>query len=503
MTFSSLSSSEPITMPDTVASSRTAPVTPEAAAHALLAAQGLDLGGLFGCVSQAMGAHADFADLFVQASVSEHWALEKSAVKRGVYHAETGFGLRAVHGEQAVLSTSQRVDAEALRRAAGIVSGATAQGGAPARVIAVANRAEPTRYYPADDPLGTLDSAAKIALLERVDRHARACDPSVAEVEASLSATHQLVVIARSDGRHAVDVRPLVRLDINVQVLRGGARESASRTLGGRAGYAMFTDPAIRAAAREAVEAALGKLDARAAPAGVMSVVIGPGWNGVLLHEAVGHGLEGDFNRRGASAFAGRIGERVAAPGVTIVDDGTVPGSRGSVSVDDEGTPGRCTTLIEDGILRAYIHDETNARLMGTTSTGNGRRESYQSLPMPRMTNTYMRAGERDPEEIVRSVKRGIYVAHLGGGSVDITSGRFVFSASEAFLIEDGRLGAPIRGATVLGNGPESLKQVRLIGNDLALDTAMGVCGKAGQSVPVGVGQPTLRIDEMTVGGTA
>mgnify|MGYP000879397967 CR=1 FL=1 len=475
----------------------------------LLDAHGLDEARLLRGLAQALGAGGEHADLYLKSSVAESWSLEGGRVHRGSFAMEQGFGLRGLQGEQAVLATSQCIDAEQVQRAAGVVRGALGAGDVrgtavlpvAAPVLAPITVPLPARYGH-DDPVAGAEAAAKIALLETLDAAARGRDPRVVEVRATLSSARALVFIARDDGLCAGDVRPSVRLDLSVQVLQQGRRESASRTVGGRGGLSPFTPQALRQLAQRTVDAALGKLDARPAPAGVMSVVMGPGWNGVLLHEAVGHGLEADFNRRGASAFAGRIGERVAAPGVTIVDDGTLAGGRGSLHVDDEGTPGRCTTLIEDGILVGYINDRLSARLTGAAPTGNGRRESHDVLPLPRMTNTYLRAGGVAPEEIIASVAQGIYVAHLGGGQVDISSGRFVFNASEALLIEQGRLTAPLKAVTVLGDGPESLKKVRLIGHDLQIDAGAGLCVKAGQSLPVGVGQPTLRIDEMTVGGT-
>ncbi|AKJ70320.2 metalloprotease TldD [Pandoraea thiooxydans] len=472
------------------------------ASDALLSRNGLGEDNLISNASLALGKGGDYADIYLKSSMVESWAIESGEVKRGSFGIDQGFGVRAVRGEQSVLATSQRIDFPSVRQACNVVAGPLGAQASNGNAVVRMNQATPI-YYGFDDPVAAIDSSEKTALLEAIDNAARRYDARVVEVMASLTVSRDIVFIARHDGYCGSDIRPLSRLDVMVQVMQNGRRESASRTIGGRGNLGGLTQQAIRELAAEAVDAALSKLDAQAAPAGTMTVVIGPGWNGVLLHEAVGHGLEGDFNRRGASAFAGRIGQRVAAPGVTIVDDGTVVGSRGSVNIDDEGTPGQCTTLIEDGILTGYMQDTLNARLAGVASTGNGRRESYDVLPMPRMTNTYMRSGGVDPDEIIASVKRGIYVAHLGGGQVDITSGRFVFSASEAFLIDNGKLTTPVKGATVLGDGPESLKRVKLIGNDLRIDTAAGVCGKGGQSVPVGVGQPTLRIDEMTVGGTA
>ena len=353
------------------------------------------------------------------------------------------------------------------------------------------------------DPIATLDSAQKVALLEKVEKLARAKDPRVAQVMAGLAAEYDVVLIARADGTLAADVRPLVRLSLTVIAEQGERREVGTGGGGGRFGLGYFQDAVIEGYVEQAVNAALTNLESRPAPAGEMTVVLGPGWPGVLLHEAIGHGLEGDFNRKGSSAFSGRIGQRVAAPGVTVLDDGTIPDRRGSLNVDDEGNASQRNVLIEDGILKGYIQDAMNARLMKVKATGNGRRESYAAVPMPRMTNTYMLAGDRTKEEIVASVQRGLYATNFGGGQVDITSGKFVFSASEAFWIENGRIQYPVKGATIIGNGPDALTRVSMIGNDLELDTGVGTCGKEGQSVPVGVGQPTLRIDGLTVGGTA
>ena len=359
------------------------------------------------------------------------------------------------------------------------------------------------KLYAPLDPLASLPADLKVKLLERVEQMARGLDPRVTQVMASLGGTYEIVMVARSDGVMAADVRPLVRLSIQVIAEENGRRESGGAGGGGRFDYGYFTDAILLEYAQQAVHAAMTNLKARPAPAGTMNVVLGNGWPGILLHEAVGHGLEGDFNRKGSSAFSGRIGERVAAKGVTVVDDGTIADRRGSLNIDDEGNPTQCTTLIEDGILKGYIQDALNARLMKMKPTGNGRRESFAHVPMPRMTNTYMLNGDRDPEEIIKSVKKGLYAKNFGGGQVDITSGKFVFSASEAYMIEDGKVTYPVKGATLIGNGPEALKRVKMIGNDMKLDSGVGTCGKEGQSVPVGVGQPTLRIDGLTVGGTA
>jgi TldD protein len=362
----------------------------------------------------------------------------------------------------------------------------------------------PAQLYADVDPLATLADTDKIALLERLDALARAVDPRIREVVVSLIGVYETILVAASDGTLATDVRPLVRINVAAIAEQGGRREQGFAGGGGRFGYGwLLEDGRAEEFAREAARQALVNLDAVPAPAGTMPVVLGPGWPGVLLHEAIGHGLEGDFNRRGTSAFAGRIGERVASPLCTVVDDGTLPGRRGSLTIDDEGTPSSCTTLIDGGILKGYLQDKLNARLMGTHSTGNGRRESFAHLPMPRMTNTYMLAGPHDPGEIIASVERGLYAVNFGGGQVDITSGKFVFSASEAYLIENGRITTPVKGATLIGNGPDVLTRVSMVGNDLKLDAGIGVCGKEGQSVPVGVGQPTLKVDALTVGGTA
>jgi TldD protein len=357
--------------------------------------------------------------------------------------------------------------------------------------------------YNGVDPISTLDSAAKVALLGKVEKLARAKDPRVAQVMAGLASEYDVVMVARADGTLAADVRPLVRLSVTVIAEQKGRREVGSAGGGGRFGLAYFDDAQIEKYVDEAVHAALTNLEARPAPAGEMTVVLGPGWPGILLHEAIGHGLEGDFNRKGSSAFSGRVGQRVAAKGVTVLDDGTIADRRGSLNVDDEGNTSQRTVLIEDGILKGYIQDAMNARLMGVAPTGNGRRESYAHIPMPRMTNTYMPGGDKDPQEIVASIKKGLYATNFGGGQVDITSGKFVFSASEAYWVENGKILYPVKGATIVGSGPECLKRVSMVGNDMKLDSGVGTCGKEGQSVPVGVGQPTLRIDGLTVGGTA
>ncbi|MBL8372214.1 MAG: metalloprotease TldD [Burkholderiaceae bacterium] len=445
----------------------------------------------------------DDADLYFQYTRSEGWSLEEGIVKTGSFSIDQGFGVRAVSGEKTAFAYSDDISESSLMDAARTVRtiAAAGQGG---RVRAPTRRVAPSRtLYDGSDPIATLDSTAKVALLGRVEQMARAKDPRIVQVMAGLASEYDVVMVMRSNGTLGADVRPLVRLSVTVIAEQGGRRELGSGGGGGRFGLAWFDDQRLAEYVDAAVQAALTNLQSRPAPAGEMSVVLGPGWPGVLLHEAVGHGLEGDFNRKGSSAFSGRIGQRVAAKGVTVLDDGTIADRRGSLNLDDEGCPTQRNVLIEDGILRGYIQDAMNARLMGVAPTGNGRRESYAHLPMPRMTNTYMLGGERDPAEILASIKRGLYATNFGGGQVDITSGKFVFSASEAFWVENGRIQYPVKGATLVGSGPESLKKVSLIGNDLRLDTGVGTCGKEGQSVPVGVGQPTLRIDGLTVGGTA
>ncbi len=446
----------------------------------------------------------DDADLYFQTTRAEGWSLEEGIVKSGSFNIDQGVGVRAVAGEKTAFAYSDDISEAAIIDAALTVRAIAAAG--QSRRVKVPG--QPTvsgsrSLYGAADPIGSLDSAEKVALLERAERMARAKDPRVAQVMAGLAAEHEVVLVARADGTLAADVRPLVRLSVTVIAESNGRREVGSGGGGGRFGLAYFTDEMIARYVDQAVNAALTNLESRPAPAGEMTVVLGPGWPGVLLHEAVGHGLEGDFNRKGSSAFAGRIGQRVAAKGVTVLDDGTLPDRRGSLNVDDEGCASQCNVLIEDGILKGYIQDAMNARLMKVAPTGNGRRESYAHTPMPRMTNTYMLGGDKDPQEIVASIQRGIYATNFGGGQVDITSGKFVFSASEAFWVENGKIQYPVKGATIIGSGPEALTRVSMIGNDMQLDTGVGVCGKEGQSVPVGVGQPTLRIDGLTVGGTA
>jgi TldD protein len=443
----------------------------------------------------------DYADLYFQYSRYEGWSLEEGIVKSGSFNIEQGVGVRAVSGEKTAFAYSDEISFDALQDAAKATRAIAAAG--QARTTRLARRNPPVPLYAAIDPIASLPSKEKVELLERLEKKCRALDPRVKQVMASLGGEYEVVLIARADGYTAADVRPLVRLSVQVIAEQNGRRESGSGGGGGRSGYSHFTEAALDEYARQAVSQALANLDARPAPAGTMTVVLGPGWPGVLLHEAVGHGLEGDFNRKGSSAFAGRLGQRVASPGVTVVDDGTLPGRRGSLTIDDEGTPTQRNVLIEDGVLRGYLQDSLNARLMKMPLTGNARRESFAHLTLPRMTNTYMLAGSHDPQEIIRSVKKGLYATNFGGGQVDITNGKFVFSAAEAYLIEDGKVGQAVKGATLIGNGPDALTRVAMIGNDLALDSGIGTCGKEGQSVPVGVGQPTLRIDGLTVGGTA
>jgi TldD protein len=446
----------------------------------------------------------DDADLYFQSTRHEGWSLEEGIVKSGSFSIDQGVGVRAVAGEKTAFAYSDELSEAALLDAARTVRTIAAAGQNKRVKVAGKPRVAGSRVlYAPTDPIATLDSAQKVALLERVEKMARAKDPRVVQVMAGLAAEYDVVLVARADGTRAADVRPLVRVSVTVIAEQNGRREVGTGGGGGRFGLGYFQDDLLQGYVEQAVNAALTNLQARPAPAGEMSVVLGPGWPGVLLHEAVGHGLEGDFNRKGSSTFAGRIGQRVAAKGVTVLDDGTIADRRGSLNVDDEGHATQRNVLIEDGILRGYIQDSMNARLMGVKPTGNGRRESYAHVPMPRMTNTYMLAGTRAKEEIIASIKKGLYATNFGGGQVDITSGKFVFSASEAFWVENGKIQYPVKGATLIGNGPEAMTRVSMIGNDLQLDTGVGVCGKDGQSVPVGVGQPTLRIDRLTVGGTA
>jgi len=467
----------------------------------LLEPGGLDQSDLARVLGHLMGSAVDAGDLYFQHATRESWSLEDGLVRNASHSVEQGVGVRAISGEKTGFAYTDEVVMPALMSASSAARAIARQGGGGA--VQSWRRPEATALYRPVDPMASLRADEKVDLLRQIDTYARSLDPRVSQVMVSLAASHDTILVAAADGSLAGDVRPLVRLSITVIAEQGGRREQGSDGGGGRFDYQqLLRDNGWQKFADEAVRQALVNLEAEDAPAGTMTVVLGPGWPGVLLHEAVGHGLEGDFNRKGTSAYSGRIGERVAARGVTIVDDGSLPGRRGSLTVDDEGTPTGNTVLIEDGVLRGYMQDKMNARLMGMAPTGNGRRESFAHLPMPRMTNTYMLAGGHDPEEIIASVDKGLYAVNFAGGQVDITSGRFVFSASEAYLIEKGRATRPVRGATLIGNGPDAMTRVSMIGNDLRLDSGVGVCGKDGQSVPVGVGQPTLRIDGLTVGGT-
>ena len=469
----------------------------------LLTPYGLDESQLQRVLADIFTHKVDYADLYFQSTRNEAWSLEEGIVKSGSFSIDQGVGVRAVSGDRTAFAYSDDLSLTALQQAAAATR-TIGKSGAGRVKVAGALAAQPGRaLYLPNDPLDSLSASDKVALLERVENMARAKDPRVVQVMAGLAGEYDVVLVARSDGVLAADVRPLVRVSVTVIAEQNGRRETGSSGGGGRYAYSYFTDERLQQYVDEAVASALVNLEAIPAPAGAMTVVLGAGWPGILLHEAIGHGLEGDFNRKGSSAFAGMLGQRVAAKGVTVVDDGTLANRRGSLNLDDEGNPTQCTTLIEDGILRGYIQDTMNARLMKMPVTGNARRESYAALPMPRMTNTYMLNGDKDPQEIIASVKKGLYAANFGGGQVDITNGKFVFSASEAYLIEDGRITAPVRGATLIGSGPDSLKHVTMIGNDMRLDPGIGVCGKDGQSVPVGVGQPTLRMENLTVGGTA
>jgi TldD protein len=469
----------------------------------LLTPFGLDESHLARALTEIKAHKVDEADLYFQYTRSEGWSLEEGIVKTGSFSIDQGVGVRAVSGEKTAFAYSDDISEASLLDAAHTVR--TISNAAQAKHTSVASKkiASARSLYGGLDPITTLDSTTKVELLGKVERLARAKDPRVIQVMAGLASEYDVVLVARADGTLAADVRPLVRLSVTVIAEEKGRREMGSSGGGGRFGLAYFDDAQISKYVDEAVHAALTNLDARPAPAGEMTVVLGPGWPGILLHEAIGHGLEGDFNRKGSSAFSGRVGERVAAKGVTVLDDGTIADRRGSLNVDDEGNVSQRNVLIEDGILKGYIQDSMNARLMGVAPTGNGRRESYAHVPMPRMTNTYMLGGDKDPQEIVKSIKKGLYATNFGGGQVDITSGKFVFSASEAYWVENGKILYPVKGATIVGSGPECLKRVSMIGNDMRLDSGVGTCGKEGQSVPVGVGQPTLRIDGLTVGGTA
>ncbi len=479
----------------------------EQVVNSLLDQSGLSLQSLENAFGILLSHDNNFADLYFQSSQHESWVLEDGIIKEGSYNIEKGVGVRAVSGEKTGFSYSDEISTDALIKACN----------AAKNISPLATKAKGfkelvtptfTPLYGEDNPLISMLDAEKIDLLRSTDAYIRQQAPDVSQVVVSLSGVYEEVLIAASDGTFATDIRPLIRLNCSVLLEKGERRERGAAGVGGRRMYEYFLSddtegkPLFKKLADDALHMAKVNLEAIPAPAGTMPVILGSGWPGVLLHEAVGHGLEGDFNRKGASTFSGRIGEQVASKGVTVVDDGTLSDRRGSLSVDDEGTPSQYNVLIEDGILKSYMQDKMNAELMGVPVTGNGRRESYAHLPMPRMTNTYMLAGEHSPEEIISSVENGIYAPNFGGGQVDITSGKFVFSTSEAYLIENGKVSTPIKGATLIGNGPESMQQISMIGNDLALDRGVGVCGKDGQSVPVGVGQPTLKVDNMTVGGT-
>lgn len=484
----------------------------ETAAARLLHPYGLDIKDVQKGLNTVCRHSVDDADLYFEYTQAESWGLEEGIVKSGAFSIDQGVGVRAVSGDKTAFAYSDELSAKAIREAARTVRSIAAAGDtAKVRLKPIGNSNQPPILYPAANPIAALSSAEKVALLEKVEALARAADTRVRQVMASLAASHTVILVARADGHMAADIRPMVRLSVTVvmeeqQTVNGGAavsrREIGNAGGGGRLGLDYFDDALVQEYVNQAVENARINLQAQPAPAGQMTVVLGSGWPGVLLHEAVGHGLEGDFNRKGSSAFADMMGQRVAAKGVTVLDDGTLPGRRGSLTIDDEGTPGARNVLIEDGILCGYLQDRMNARLMGAAATGNGRRESYAHLPMPRMTNTYMLAGDRDPQEIIASMDKGLYATNFGGGQVDITSGKFVFSASVAYWVENGKIQYPVKGATIIGAGPESLKHITMIGNDLELDSGVGVCGKDGQSVPVGVGQPTMRIEDLTVGGT-
>ncbi len=470
------------------------------AQRSLLAPYSISSTNLEQVFSSMMAHRLDYADLYFQYSRAESWSLEEGIVKSGSFNIDQGVGVRAVSGEKTAFAYSDDISLNALDSAARVTRAIARQGGT--QKVPVLHHGSRRQIYLPEDPIASLDDADKVALLERIEGYARALDPRVVQVMASLAGEYEVVMVARNDGLMNADIRPLVRLSVQVIIESEGKREQGSAGGGGRFDYAYFDESILRKYAAQAVHQAVINLDAAAAPAGSMTVVLGNGWPGILLHEAIGHGLEGDFNRKGSSAFSGRIGERVAAAGVTVVDDGTLARRRGSMQMDDEGNPTQCTTLIENGILKGYLQDSLNARLMGVPVTGNARRESYAHLPMPRMTNTYMLNGDKDPQEIIASVKHGLFAVNFGGGQVDITSGKFVFSTSEAYMIEDGKITHPVKGATLIGNGPDVLTRISMIGNDMALDPGVGTCGKEGQNVPVGVGQPTVRIDGLTVGGT-
>ncbi len=468
----------------------------------MLEPAGLDEDHLNKTLGSMMQGGVDYADLYFQVSRQESWTVEDRIIREGSFSLDQGVGVRAVSGEKTGFAYSDELILPALEEAATAARAIARQGDTQA--LQVWHRADTTRLYPATDPTTSISDAQKTALLGEIEAATRDLDQRVEQVIISLASSQDLVLVAGSDGTLAADVRPLVRLNVSVILLQDGRREQGYAGGGARADLSYFlSDDTPMQYAREAVRQAAVQLEAMAAPAGMMPVVLGPGWPGILLHEAVGHGLEGDFNRKGTSAFSGKLGQQVASELCTIVDDGTLPNRRGSLAVDDEGTPGKYNVLVENGVLKGYMQDKLNARLMGVAPTGNGRRESFAHMPMPRMTNTYMLAGPHDPNEIVASVTKGLYAPNFGGGQVDITSGKFVFSASEAYLIENGKVTTPVKGAMLIGDGPEALTKISMVGNDLELDSGVGTCGKEGQSVPVGVGQPTLKIDELTVGGTA
>ena len=471
-------------------------------AQTILAPVGIEVNDLNKTLGLLCSKSIDQADLYFESSQSESWMLEDGIVREGTHNIEQGVGVRAISGEKTGFAYSDEIMLPALTQAAKTARAIAVRGQAGNLQIREGKNISP--LYNSDDPLDSINADEKIAILKKIDKTARAKDPRVFQVIASLSGQYTKILIAGVDGTFSADIRPLVRLNVNIIVEENDRRESGHAGCGGRFDYTDFLkEGKIEELVIEALDQALINLEAVDAPAGSMTVVLGPGWPGILLHEAIGHGLEGDFNRKGTSAFSNRIGERIATPAVTVVDDGTLENRRGSLTVDDEGTPSECTTLIENGILKNYMQDKHNARLMSMQPTGNGRRESYAHLPMPRMTNTYMLNGDFDPGEIIASVDRGIYASQFGGGQVDITNGKFVFSTSLAWKIEKGKITQPIKGATLIGNGPDVLTRVTMVGNDMRLDSGIGTCGKDGQSVPVGVGQPTIRIDDLTVGGTS
>jgi len=469
----------------------------------LLQPGGLTTSDLDRAMGEIFRHKVDYADLYFQYTRNEGWSLEEGIVKTGSFSISQGVGVRAISGEKTAFAYSDSLTSNALLESARAVREIASAGKSARAAIGSDLYVPSSRLYEGMDPLASLSADEKVRLLEKIERMARAKDPRIVQVMAGLGMEFDVVMVVASNGRQAADIRPLVRLSLTVIAEQNGRREMGHAGGGGRHDLSYFTEEVLAQYVEHAVHEALVNLESRPAPAGEMTVVLGAGWPGILLHEAVGHGLEGDFNRKGSSAFAGLIGKRVASKGVTVVDDGTLPGRRGSLNVDDEGNPTQQTVLIEDGILKGYLQDSMNARLMGASVTGNGRRESYAHVPMPRMTNTYMLAGNHEPEEIISSVKKGLYAVNFGGGQVDITSGKFVFSASEAYMIEDGKVTYPVKGATLIGNGPDALKRVKMIGKDMKLDSGVGTCGKEGQSVPVGVGMPTILMEGLTVGGTA